>query len=268
MKIMFIGTSSNVGKTLISAVFCRYLRSKMLSAVPFKAVSISPETFITDDGAEIDTGQALRSWACDRIPSAKINPIRVKMTKDGRRTYVCRDGREICGRDEPMSSALDAFDSLCDLYDAVVAEGSGSAADTELYDQDVADIEFAASRNIPMILVGDIERGGVFAALYGTWRLIDEKRRHLLKGFVINKYSGNVDVLKSGIEKIESLTGMRCFGVIPLTDARLPLGEDREDGISAFSDGEIDSFVRTLDEMLDKIKDSTDMEGIMKLMAE
>jgi len=269
MKVLFIGTSSNTGKTFMTALFCRYLRSKMVMAAPFKALNLSSSSFMTADGAEIGIGQALQAWACDLEPDRRMNPVLLKATDNGLRPFV--NGKEIINgknRKELMASALSSYDELCDMYDAVIAEGSGSAAEINLREHDIANVGLASARDIPMVLVGDIERGGVFAGIYGTWRLIEEKDRHLLKGFIINRYRGDKEILRSGIERIEQLTGMRCFGIAPYVDVELPEEDSSEKGVQSYDDDDIDRYVGSLDLVLENIREHVDMELMIRMISE
>jgi adenosylcobyric acid synthase len=235
---------------------------------PFKALNISSRSFVTDDGSEIGVGQALQAWACDIVPNGRMNPILVKATPEGLITIANGAAKgKIKGRDALLRHALRTYDELTDRYDAVVAEGSGSPAEINLRNTDIANVNFAAARNIPMILIGDIEKGGVFAGLYGTWRLIDDAHKHLLKGFIINKYYGDTDILKSGIERIETLTGMKCLGVLPYMRAELP-EEDSSEGRISFENKDIDAYVETLDSMLEKAAKNIDLNAIEKIMTD
>jgi len=267
MKVLFVGTSSNAGKTLITALFCRHLRRKMIMVAPFKALNLSSTSFRTSDGLEIGTGQALQAWASDLEPDIRMNPVLLKAS--GGKLKLLINGKETeKDRAGMLSSALHSYDELCDMFDAVIAEGSGAAAEINMRDSDVANVNFAAARQIPMVLVGDIEKGGVFAGIYGTWRLTDEKHRHLLKGFIINKYRGDADILKSGIERIESLTGMKCFGIIPYTSVTIPEEDSSGDGVQSYGADEINNFVSALDRMLDDTRGYADMELIERTVSE
>jgi len=267
MRIMFVGTSSSAGKTLISALFCRYLRSKMIMVSPFKALNLSSRSFITGDGSEIGVGQALQAWASDIRPNGRMNPILIKPAGGKLRTVAngAKNGDNM-DRNAKFEHALKAYDELCDLFDAVVVEGSGSPAEINLREYDIANVNFAVARQIPMILIGDIEKGGVFAGIYGTWRLIGDEGRGLLKGFIINKYYGDKDILKSGIERIEELTGMRCMGVLPHMNVSLPEEDDSPCGERhVHSDDKIGSYAEALDAMLENISEHIDMDGILKI---
>jgi len=263
MKIMFVGTSSNAGKTFISALFCRYLRSKMIMVSPFKALNLSSITFRTDDGLEMGVGQALQAWASDIKPNARMNPIVMKATDKGLSLILDGSPSGTIERSALFSHSLNVFDGLCDMYEAVVVEGSGSPAEINLRDSDIANAALASARDIPMILVGDIEKGGVFAGIYGTWRLMRDDERKLLKGFIINKYYGDPDILRSGIERIEELTGMKCFGVLPYIRLNLP-EEDSHEGENDHSAERMDAFVAALDDLLITVGNRIDMEGLMR----
>jgi len=264
MKIMFVGTSSNAGKTFISALFCRYLRSKMIMVTPFKAFNLSSTTYRTDGGKEMGVGQALQAWASDIKPNVIMNPVVMKATDDGLELILDGLPSGKVGRQALLSHALNAFDRLSDLYDAVVVEGSGSPAEINLKDNDIANTALATARDIPMILIGDIEKGGVFAGIYGTWHLMNDDERKLMKGFIINKYYGDPAVLKSGIERIERMTGMKCYGVLPYMHVNIP-EEDAYEREKDHSAERMDAFVASLDDILINIDGSMDMEGLLKV---
>lgn len=222
MKVIFLGTSSNVGKTVIAASFCRYLSKKGFSASPFKGSNLSSDLYITDDGGAIGMGQYIQSCACSKEPSADMNPILFRPSENGIRTIV--KGKDSGSKDteELVSIACDSFDRLSEGNDAVVCEGSGSPVELNLMKRDVANIRMVKERRIPAVLIGDIERGGVFAAIYGTWLLIPKNERSLVRGFIINRFRGRPSSLNKGIKMIEELTGMRCLGIVPFMKLDLP----------------------------------------------
>ncbi|MCL2608227.1 MAG: AAA family ATPase [Methanomassiliicoccaceae archaeon] len=265
MRIMFVGTSSNAGKTTIAAMFCRYLRSKAVMVSPFKAFNMSSKSFMTENG-EMGIGQAVQAWASDIKPNVRMNPVLVKVAGGKLKTIVNGEERNDLDRNSLFEHALSSFDEICERYDAVVAEGSGSPAEINLRGSDIANARFARSRKIPMILIGNIEKGGVFAGIYGTWLLMEKEDRDLMKGFIINKYYGDDGILKSGIEEIEALTGMKCFGILPYMKIMLP-EEDAGDGVQCSEDN-IDTFVSQLDKLLEEVSGRLDLEGIMKAASE
>lgn len=273
MKLLFIGTSSGAGKTMITAMFCRYLRKNGINVTPFKASNLSLNSYATKDGKEIGMGQAFQALASGLEPEADMNPVLLKPSGDGRMQLIVngtpyRDStqREPCDTQYLLSNALNAYDRLSKRYEAVVAEGSGSPAEINLVERDIANMRLAKERDIPVILIGDIERGGVFAGLYGTWKLIDEKDRHLIKGFIINRFRGDASILKSGTDKIEEMTGMKFLGVMPLADLRFP----DEDSLSP-SKGRLNgtdvktAYLENIDEFLSIAEEHLDLDPIIKI---
>lgn len=257
-SVLFLGTSSGAGKTTLAAVFCRYLVREGYRAAPFKASNLSLNSYVTEDGKEIGMGQALQSWACGIEPEADMNPVLLKPAGSGRMQIVL-GGEPLMdtgsGNDVDlarlMEEAAESYDRLAGRFDFIVCEGSGSPAEINLRDRDLANIGLMRSRRVPAVLVGDIDRGGVFAAIYGTWKLIPEDVRPLVRCFVINRFRGDASLLDSGIEKIEKLTGMRCAGVVPYAKVALP-EEDSISGRGGMVDSEdpIAGFVADLDRVL------------------
>ena len=276
MKIMFLGTSSNAGKTLLSAVFCRYLSKKGIDTVPFKGSNLSLNSVATRGGEEIGIGQAFQALACSKEPEGDMNPVLLKPSGKGV-VQVITNGKPYANispgcdpdTDELVKIACKSFDRLAKNHEAVICEGSGSPVELNLKSKDVANLRMVRERNIPAVLVGDIERGGVFAALYGTWLLMTPDERKYLKGFIINRFRGEASILKSGIDKIESLTGMRCLGIVPYYDLRFP----EEDSMSSkkgklVGDDVRKAFLDNLDEMIDSIKDKLDMTQMEEIASE
>ena len=221
MKVLFLGTASGAGKTTVTAMYCRYLARRGVRVAPFKASNLSLNSYATSEGGEIGIGQAFQALAAGIVPVTDMNPILLKPGGGGRMQVVlngkpCSDVTEGRPMDiaKATSEACKAYDRLRERFDAVVCEGSGSPAEINLRDRDIANIGMMRERNIPAVLVGDIERGGVFAALYGTWKLVPEEQRGLLKGFMINRFRGDPTILGSGIARIEEITGMKCLGVL------------------------------------------------------
>ena len=276
MKLMFLGTSSNAGKTLLSAVFCRYLSDKGVDTVPFKGSNLSLNSIATRDGSEIGIGQAFQAMACLKEPTSDMNPILLKPAGKGV-VQVIANGKPYadispgCAPDteELVKIACKAFDKLSKAHTAVICEGSGSPVELNLKSRDVANLRMVKERRIPAVLVGDIERGGVFAAIYGTWLLMTPEERKYMRGFIINRFRGEPSILKSGIERIESLTGMRCLGIVPYLDLRFP----EEDSMSSkkgklVGDDVRQAFNRNLDEMISSIKKDLDFEEMERIASE
>ena len=276
MKLMFLGTSSNAGKTLLSAIFCRYLTDKGVDAVPFKGSNLSLNSVATRDGKEIGIGQAFQAMACLKEPTGDMNPVLLKPSGKGV-VQVITNGKPYanispgCAPDteELVKIACESFDRLSDAHDAVICEGSGSPVELNLKSRDVANLRMVRERKIPAVLVGDIERGGVFAAIYGTWLLMTPEEKKFMKGFIINRFRGEPSILKSGIDRIESLTGMKCLGIVPYIDLRFP----EEDSMSSkrgklVGDDVRQAFNRNLDEMISSIKDDLDFAEMERIASE
>lgn len=264
MKIMFLGTSSGAGKTLFSALFCRHLSRKGIDTVPFKASNLSSSSAIVP-GGEIGIGQVFQAAACGKAPSGDMNPVLLKYA-DGRIAVLVRGATaEHTSPDDLSKEACLSFDRLCREHDAVVCEGSGSPAELNMRDRDIANIRMCRERDIPAVIVGDIEKGGVFAAIYGTWLLAAEEDRHLLKGFIINRFRGEPSVLRTGIERLEELTGMKCFGILPFCDLSFP-----EEDLLSIRSGPMDDkkMLDNLDLMLEMIKASADLSGLESVAAD
>ena len=240
--VLFLGTSSDAGKTTVCAAVCNLLSKKGLDPVPFKALNLSLNSYATVDGGEIGIGQAFQAWACGLEPETAMNPVLLKpsgggviqLVLDGKPSQdITRDSP--MDRDKALSTAVDAYERLSSSHGIVICEGSGSPAELNLMEKDIANVGMMRALGLPSILVADIERGGVFAAIYGTWLLIPEEVRPLLKGFVINRFRGDASILSDGIRRIEELTGMKCLGVLPFADLRFP----EEDSLSK-SEGKLE----------------------------
>jgi Cobyric acid synthase len=262
MTLIFLGTSSGAGKTTLTAMYCRHLSSKGRKVVPFKASNLSLNSFVTKEGKEIGMGQAFQAWASGIEPTGDMNPILLKPSGDGNIQLILNgELHSDITKGNPMDvgyateQACKAFDELREEYDTVICEGSGSPAELNLRDRDIANIGMVRERKIPAVLVGDIERGGVFAALYGTWLLFPDDLKPYLKGFVINLFRGDAEILKKGTDRIEELTGMKFLGVVPRLELKFPEEDSlsRTDGKLVGSDVK-KAFIDNLDTLLCEAK--------------
>ena len=259
MKVIFLGTSSGAGKTTVTALYCRYLKKKGIDVVPFKASNLSSYSFVTKDGREIGMGQAFQAWVSGAEPENDMNPVLMKPSGNGAiRLLVNGKPQKDITDSDPMDitavrgAAYEAFDRLSAKHDVVVCEGSGSPVELNLLERDIANIGLMRGRNIPAVLVGDIERGGVFAALYGTWLLMPEDVRPLLKGFIINRFRGDPSILADAIGKIERLTGMRFIGIIPYADLSFPEEDPLSDaGERSGGPALTETFIKNADSLLE-----------------
>ena len=221
--IMIQGTASHVGKSVLTAALCRSFLRRGLRVAPFKAQNMSNNSFVTPDGKEIGRAQAVQAAACRLPPRADFNPILIK--PESQTTAQLVVGGEVAGslsandfglvRREHWRAAQEAFQRLSQAFDVVVLEGAGSPAEINLRHCDVVNMQMAHEARAPVLLVGDIERGGVFASLVGTWALLDESDRRHLKAFAINKFRGETTLLHDGLERVSRETGLPCAGVLP-----------------------------------------------------
>jgi len=235
--MLVAGTTSDAGKSMITAGLCRWLLRQGVSVVPFKAQNMSLNSHVTSDGAEIGRAQAMQAAAACLEPEARMNPVLLKPGSD-RRTQVVVLGHPIgevdaVGYREHKARLLEvALDSLSQLrreFDVVICEGAGSPAEINLRGTDIANMGLARAAELPVIVVGDIDRGGVFAAMHGTLALLEAADQRLIAGFVINKFRGAPELLESGLHMLRGLTGRQMLGVVPFTEG---LRLDIEDSLS------------------------------------
>ncbi|MCC5577339.1 cobyric acid synthase [Microtetraspora sp. AC03309] len=235
--LLVAGTTSDAGKSVVTAGICRWLARQGVRVAPFKAQNMSLNSFVTGDGAEIGRAQAVQAAACGLEPSADMNPILLKPGSDRRSQVVVR-GRPMADvdameygalKDRLRTVAVEALDRLRSRYDVVVCEGAGSPAEINLRRGDIANMGLAQAARLPVIVVGDIDRGGVFASMYGTLALLDAADQSLVAGFVVNKFRGARELLEPGLDTLRELTGREVYGVLPWLDG---LWMDVEDSLA------------------------------------
>jgi adenosylcobyric acid synthase len=224
--LLVAGTTSDAGKSVVTAGICRWLARRGVRVAPFKAQNMSLNSYVTADGAEIGRAQAVQARAAGLEPVADMNPILLKPGSD-RRSQVVLLGRPVADvdameygklKDLLRETALRSLERLRSSYDVVVCEGAGSPAEINLRRGDIANMGLARAANLPVIVVGDIDRGGVFAAFYGTVGLLDAADQSLISGFVVNKFRGALELLEPGLDQLRELTGRRVYGVLPWLD--------------------------------------------------
>ncbi|MGD0609446.1 MAG: cobyric acid synthase [Streptosporangiaceae bacterium] len=235
--LLVAGTGSDAGKSVLVAGLCRWLARQGVKVAPFKAQNMSLNSFVTADGAEIGRAQAMQAAAAGVEPVADMNPVLLKPGSD-RRSQVVVLGHAEAEADaigyrshapRLRQVALASLARLRDRYDVVICEGAGSPAEINLRDTDVANMGLARAARLPVIVVGDIDRGGVFAAMYGTLALLSPEDQALISGFVINKFRGAPELLDSGLSMLTRLTARPVYGVLPWRDG---LWLDAEDSLS------------------------------------
>ncbi|MCF0228930.1 MAG: cobyric acid synthase, partial [Parasporobacterium sp.] len=235
-NIMIQGTMSNAGKSLLCAGLCRIFRQDGYRAAPFKSQNMALNSYITAEGKEMGRAQVVQAEAAGIEPDVRMNPILLKPTTDvGSQVIV---NGEVYGNMKAMEyyarkkefvpDIMKAYNSLADEYDIIVIEGAGSPAEINLRQEDIVNMGLAEMVDAPVLMVGDIDRGGVFAQLYGTVSLMAAHERARIKGMVINKFRGDVKILEPGLKEIEQLCGIPVAGVVPYIYADI----DDEDSLT------------------------------------
>ncbi len=240
-SVLVAGTTSDAGKSVLTAGICRWLARQGVRVAPFKAQNMSNNSVVAPDGAEIGRAQATQAAACGIPAEAAMNPVLLKPGSDltsqvvlmGRAagdTRASEYWRAGAGRERLLATVLDAYDDLRSRFDVVVCEGAGSPAEINLRRGDLANMGLARARDLPVIVVGDIDRGGVFAALYGTLALLEPADQALISGFVINKFRGDLSLLAPGLTELALRTGRPVLGVVPYLERTWI---DAEDAVAA-----------------------------------
>ena len=222
-SLLVAGTTSDAGKSVVTAGICRWLVRQGVSVAPFKAQNMSNNSMVTPDGAEIGRAQVMQAAAARVAPEAAMNPVLLKPGGDDSSQVVVL-GRPVADVTalsyRPMKAALleQVLGCLADLrarFDVVVCEGAGSPTEINLRADDIANMGLATAAGLPVVVVGDIDRGGVFAALYGTLALMPPADQRLVAGFLVNKFRGDVRLLQPGLDRLAQLTGRPTLGVLP-----------------------------------------------------
>lgn len=249
--LLVAGTTSDAGKSVVTAGICRWLARKGVSVAPFKAQNMSLNSYVTLEGAEIGRAQAMQAAAARVEPSALMNPVLLKPGSDrtsqvvllgkpvgemSARGYFGRHTPQEAGgggvrygrREELLETVTGCLEELRRTHDAVICEGAGSPAEINLRRSDIVNMGLARACRLPVVVVGDIDRGGVFASLFGTTALLAPEDQALLAGYLVNKFRGDVTLLEPGLEMLHGMTGRPTYGVLPF---RHGLGIDEEDGL-------------------------------------
>ncbi len=235
--IMIQGTASNAGKSVLTAALCRIFTQDGYKVAPFKSQNMSLNSFITRDGFEMGRAQVVQAEAAFREPDVRMNPILLKPTSDiGSQVIFCG---EVIGnmkaqeyylqKKQLAQKILEVYEELSSENDIIVIEGAGSPAEINLMENDIVNMGMAKMANAPVLLAGDIDRGGVFASLYGTYALFSEEEKKYLKGVIINKFRGDKAILQPGIDMLRKKMPIPCVGVVPYLNVKI----DDEDSLSS-----------------------------------
>jgi adenosylcobyric acid synthase len=273
--LLVAGTTSDAGKSMVVAGLCRLLSRKGIRVAPFKAQNMSNNSAVTVDGGEIGRAQAMQARAAGLAPSVRFNPILLKPGSDRTSQLVVR-GR-VTGsvgaadyfrhRTELAAVVADELASLRSEFDAVICEGAGSPAEINLRATDLANMGLARAADLPVLLVGDIDRGGLLAHLFGTVAVLEPDDQRLIAGFVVNKFRGDPALLAPGLEQLRLLTGRPTYGVIPYSDG---LWLDAEDSLSVHAHRAVgesqpprgSEWLRVAAIRFPRISNSTDVEAL------
>lgn len=238
-KIMFQGTASNVGKSIIAAGICRIFAQDGYKVAPFKPQNMALNSYITDEGLEMGRAQVFQAEAAGVEPKADMNPILLKPCGNHVSQVIVRG--KLVGKMhsseynkyklELVDTLKDTFSDLMDKYDAIVMEGAGSCAEINLKERDISNMGMAEIADAPVILVSDIDRGGVFASIVGTLSLLNENERNRVKGVIINKFRGKKEYFAEGVKMLEDIIKIPVLGVIPYSDIKI---EDEDSVTNVF----------------------------------
>ena len=273
--LLVAGTSSDAGKSVVVAGLCRLLARKGIRVAPFKAQNMSNNSAVTIEGGEIGRAQAMQARAAGLAPSVRFNPILLKPGSDmtsqlvirGRATDSVTAAEYWSHRNRLSDVVLDELSQLRAEFDAVICEGAGSPAEINLRATDLVNMGLARPANLPVILVGDIDRGGLLAHLFGTVAVLEPDDQALVAGFIVNKFRGDPALLEPGLQQLAELTGRPTYGVLPYCD---DLWLDAEDSVSVLAHRVIgrprpprgSQWLRVAVPRLPRISNSTDIEAL------
>jgi adenosylcobyric acid synthase len=266
-SIMIQGTTSDAGKTTLVAALCRILKNRGVSVVPFKPQNMALNSAVTVDGGEIGRAQALQAQAAGLPPHTDMNPILIKPTSDTKAQIIIH-GKAVSDMDatvyhdyktHAMTAVLESYRRLQNQYDVIVVEGAGSPAEINLRDRDIANMGFAEAVDCPVIIIADIDRGGVFAHLVGTLELLSASEQNRVIGFVINRFRGDLSLLQSGLDWLEQKTGKPVLGVIPYIHG---LALDAEDALERNSAPKANTKIRVAVLVFARISNHNDFDAL------
>lgn len=268
--LMIQGTTSDAGKSFLVTALCRWLARQGVSVAPFKPQNMALNSAVSVDGGEIGRAQAVQAQACGLAPHSDMNPVLLKPNSDVGAQVIIH-GRAIGSMNAvdyhdykriARSAVLESHARLSSRHDAVIVEGAGSPAEINLRANDIANMGFAEAVDCPVILVADIDRGGVFAHLVGTLALLSESERSRVQGFVINRFRGDLALLQPGLDWLEKHTGKPVFGVLPFMHGLHLEAEDAIPGTPGFSEARGRDTLRVIVPALPRISNHTDFDPL------
>ena len=265
--LMIQGTTSDAGKSTVVAALCRALARRGISVAPFKPQNMALNSAVTEDGGEIGRSTALQAQACYLAPHSDMNPVLLKPETDRGAQVILRG--KVHGHMDALDyhaykrtakeSVMAAWQALESRYDVIIAEGAGSPAEINLREGDIANMGFAEAADCPVLLVGDIDRGGVFAQLVGTLALLSESEQARTKGFIINRFRGDIALLEPGLDWLEARTGKPVLGTLPYLQGLLL---DAEDSIGTVQAEKQSQLINIIVPALPRISNHTDFDPL------
>ena len=266
-NLMIMGTASGVGKSATVTALCRIFQKDGYRVCPFKSQNMALNSYVTKDGKEMGRAQAVQAEAIGLEPQAWMNPILLKPSHD-KKIQIIIEGKSFGNltgseyhkyKQNLLPKLEEIYHRIEENYDISVIEGAGSPAEINMLEEDISNFGMARIANAPVILVADIDRGGVFASIYGTIMLLGEKDRRRVQGIIINKFRGNVEVLKPGLEKIKALTGVPVLGVLPYADFNLEDEDSLSEKYQSFKFSKHSNQIKISVIKLKHISNATDM---------
>jgi adenosylcobyric acid synthase len=265
--LMIQGTTSDAGKTTLVAALCRWVARKNRKVAPFKPQNMALNSAVTEDGGEIGRAQAVQAQACGIAPHTDMNPVLLKPNSDTGAQVIIH-GQAVSNMEadfyhhfkpKAMAAVLESHQRLTEQYDVVMVEGAGSPAEINLRNRDIANMGFAEAVDCPVILIADIDRGGVFAHIVGTLALLSESEQRRIKGFVINRFRGDISLLQSGLDWLEKETGKPVLGVLPYVH---DLHLEAEDAINAQQHEPEQTALKVIVPVLPHMSNHTDFDPL------
>ena len=268
--LMVQGTTSDAGKSTLVAGLCRYFAKQGVNVAPFKPQNMALNSAVTSDGGEIGRAQAFQAIACELEPVTDMNPVLLKPTSD-QGAQIIIQGKAICSmqatqyhdyKNTARTAVFDSFNRLKSQFDYVVIEGAGSPAEVNLRQNDIANMGFAEQADCPVVIVADIDRGGVFAHIVGTLELLSESEQARVKGFIINRFRGDISLLQSGLDWLEERTQKPVLGVLPYLHGLYVDAEDGVNDVEKVGENKHNQTLNVIVPVLPRISNHTDFDPL------